>query len=79
MKKVLLVIAVLVLIAGCTKYASQEQLDELNARSGAVEALKSEIKSAQGEKADLTTEKEMLEDEIMKLEEEIAELEKKVK
>jgi len=79
MKKVLLVIAVLALIVGCTKYASQEQLDELNARSGAVEALKSEIKSAQEEKVDLADEVKMLEDEIMKLEEEVAELEKKVK
>lgn len=79
MKKVLLGIALIVLIAGCTTYASQEQMDELNARRDAVESLKMEIKGKQETKANMEEEVTMMEERIAELEEEIAELEEKLK
>ncbi|MEA1913112.1 MAG: hypothetical protein U9N06_04670 [candidate division WOR-3 bacterium] len=79
MKKALLVFAIFALMVGCTKYASQEQLDELQARKDAVESLKSEIKSAQEKKADLEDEKIARQEKVEELEKEIAELEEKTK
>lgn len=79
MRKVLLVIAILVLIVGCTRYASQEQLDELQARKDAVAALKTEVKDTQKDIADLMDEQKMKEDELAECKEKIAEIEIKIK
>lgn len=79
MRKVLLVIAILVLIVGCTRYASQEQLDELQAGKDAVAALKTEVKDTQKDIADLMDEQKMKEDELAKCKEKIAEIEIKIK
>ncbi|MCK4421059.1 hypothetical protein KAW18_14100 [candidate division WOR-3 bacterium] len=76
MKKVLLGIAMLAMIVGCTKYASQEQLDELQAREDAVTSLKEEVKDMQTEKASLIDEKADKEATIEELETEISNLEK---
>lgn len=79
MRKVLLVVAILALIVGCTRYASQEQLDELQARKDAVAALKTEVKDTQKDIADLMDEQKMKEDELAKCKEKIAEIEIKIK
>lgn len=79
MRKVLLVIAILALIVGCTRYASQEQLDELQVRKDAVAALKTEVKDTQKDIADLMDEQKMKEDELAKCKEKIAEIEIKIK
>ncbi|TEU01036.1 MAG: hypothetical protein E3J23_01215 [Candidatus Stahlbacteria bacterium] len=79
MRKVLLVIAILVLIVGCTRYASQEQLDELQVRKDAVAALKTEVKDTQKDIADLMDEQKMKEDELAECKEKIAEIEIKIK
>ena len=79
MRKVLLVIAILVLIVGCTRYASQEKLDELQARKDAVAALKTEVKDTQKDIADLMDEQKMKEDELAECKEKIAEIEIKIK
>jgi len=79
MRKVLLVIAILALIVGCTRYASQEQLDELQARKDAVAALKTEVKDTQKDIADLMDEQKMKEDELAECKEKIAEIEIKIK
>ena len=79
MKKFIVVLVVLALLVGCTRYASQEQLDELEAREGAVESLKTQVKDTQKEKGDLMGEIEMKEDELEECEEKIAEIEKKIK
>lgn len=79
MRKVLLVIAILALIVGCTRYASQEQLDELQAREDAVAALKTEVKDTQKDIADLMDEQKMKEDELAECKEKIAEIEIKIK
>jgi len=78
MKKVILVMIVFALMFGCTRYASQEQLDELNALEEAVDALEAQVKDAQMEKAELMDNIEMKEDELMECEEKIAEIEKKI-
>jgi septal ring factor EnvC (AmiA/AmiB activator) len=78
MKKVILVMIVLALMFGCTRYASQEQLDELNTMEEAVEALEAQVKDAQMEKSDLMDKIEMKEEELMDCEEEISEIEKKI-
>ncbi len=78
MKKVILVMIVLALMFGCTRYASQEQLDELNALEEAVSTLEAEVKDAQTEKADLMDKIEMKEEELMNCEEKVAEIEKKI-
>lgn len=78
MKKVILVMIVLVLMFGCTRYASQEQLDELNALEEAVSTLEAEVKDAQTEKADLMDKIEMKEEELMNCEEKVAEIENKI-
>jgi len=78
MKKVILVMIVFALMFGCTRYASQEQLDELNALEEAVDALEVQVKDAQMEKAELMDNIEMKEDELMECEEKIAEIEKKI-
>lgn len=79
MRKVLLVIAILALIVGCTRYASQEQLDELQAREDAVAALKTEVKDTQKDIADLMDEQKMKEDELAECKEKITEIEIKIK
>ncbi|MCK4571527.1 hypothetical protein KAT89_01215 [candidate division WOR-3 bacterium] len=79
MRKVLLVIAILALIVGCTRYASQEQLDELQVRKDAVAALKTEVKDTQKDIADLMDEQKMKEDELAECKEKIAEIEIKIK
>ncbi|MCK4321547.1 hypothetical protein KAX08_03390 [candidate division WOR-3 bacterium] len=79
MRKVLLVIAILALIVGCARYASQEQLDELQLRKDAVAALKTEVKDTQKDIADLMDEQKMKEDELAKCKEKIAEIEIKIK
>jgi peptidoglycan hydrolase CwlO-like protein len=73
------VIAILALIVGCTRYASQEQLDELQARKDAVAALKTEVKDTQKDIADLMDEQKMKEDELAECKEKIAEIEIKIK
>jgi len=79
MKKLILAIAIFALMAGCTKYASQEQLDELQARKEAVAALKSDVKDAQKEKVNLMDEKRVKEERIAELKEGISELEEKLR
>lgn len=79
MRKVLLVIAILALIVGCTRYASQEQLDELQVRKDAVAALKTEVKDTQKDIADLMDEQKMKEDELAECKEKIAEIEIKIR
>ncbi len=78
MKKVILVMIVLALMFGCTRYASQEKLDELNALEEAVSTLEAEVKDAQTEKADLMDKIEMKEEELGNCEEKVAEIEKKI-
>ncbi|MEJ2354771.1 MAG: LysM domain-containing protein, partial [candidate division WOR-3 bacterium] len=69
----------ILLMVGCTQYASQEQMDELAARELAVEGLRSEVAEAEGTLSDLEMEKSDKESELSELETDVAELREKVR
>ena len=79
MRKILLGLVTILLMVGCTQYASQEQMDELAARELAVEGLRSEVEEAEGTLSDLEMEKADKEDELSGLETDVAELREKVR
>jgi nucleoid-associated protein YgaU len=79
MKKFLVVLVTIVLMVGCTQYASQEQMDELAARELAVEGLRAEVADAEGTLSDLEMEKADKETTLSELETDVAELKEKVR
>lgn len=78
MKKLLVGVLAILLMVGCTQYASQEQMDELAARELAVNGLKAEVADAEGTLSDLEMEKADNEAKLSELETEVAELKEKV-
>ena len=78
MKKLLVGVLAILLIAGCTQYASQEQMEELAAREQAVNALRAEVEDAEGTLSDLEMSKSDNEATLNDLEAEVAELQEKV-
>jgi len=79
MRKFVLGLVAILLMVGCTQYASQEQMDELAARELAVEGLRSEVAEAEGTLSDLEMEKADKESELSELETDVAELREKVR
>jgi nucleoid-associated protein YgaU len=79
MKKFLLGLVAILLMVGCTQYASQEQMDELAARELAVEGLRSEVAEAEGTLGDLQMEKSDKGAKLSELETDVAELRDKVR
>ena len=79
MKKLLVGVLAIILMVGCTQYASQEQMDELAAREQAVNGLKSEVADAEGTLSDLQMQKSDNDAELSELEAEVAELREKVR
>ena len=79
MRKFVLGLVAILLMVGCTQYASQEQMDELAARELAVEGLRSEVAEAEGTLSDLEIEKSDKESELSELETDVAELREKVR
>jgi nucleoid-associated protein YgaU len=79
MRKFVLGLVAILLMVGCTQYASQEQMDELAARELAVEGLRSEVAEAEGTLSDLEMEKSDKESELSELETDVAELREKVR
>jgi nucleoid-associated protein YgaU len=79
MRKVLLGLVAILLMVGCTQYASQEQMDELAAREEAVMALRSEVADAEGDLSGLEMEKADNETKLSELETDVAELREKVR
>ncbi|MEJ2568207.1 MAG: LysM peptidoglycan-binding domain-containing protein [candidate division WOR-3 bacterium] len=79
MKKFLLGLVAILLMVGCTQYASQEQMDELAARELAVEGLRSEVAEAEGTLGDLQMEKSDKGAKLSELETDVAELREKVR
>jgi nucleoid-associated protein YgaU len=78
MKKLLVGVLAILLMVGCTQYASQEQMEELAAREQAVNALRSEVEGAEGTLSDLEMDKSDNEARLSELEAEVAELQEKV-
>jgi nucleoid-associated protein YgaU len=79
MKKLLVGVLSILLMVGCTQYASQEQRDELAARELSVNELKDEVSDAQGNLSDLEMKKSDNEVKLSELETEVAELREKVR
>jgi len=79
MKKLLVGVLAIVLMVGCTQYASQEQMDELTAREQAVNGLRSEVTDAEGTLSDLGIQKADNDAILSELETEVAELKEKVR
>jgi nucleoid-associated protein YgaU len=79
MKKLLVGVFSILLMVGCTQYASQEQMDELSAREQAVIGLRAEVADAEGSLSDLEMEKSDNEAKLNELETEVAELREKVR
>jgi len=79
MKKILVGIMTILLLVGCTQYASREQMDELAARELAVNGLRSEVADAEGTLSNLEMEKSDKETKLGELETGIAELREKVR
>jgi nucleoid-associated protein YgaU len=79
MKKVLVGLVTILLMIGCTHYASQEQMDELAARELAVEGLRAEVANAEGTLSDLDMAKTDKEAKLIELETDVAELKEKVR
>jgi nucleoid-associated protein YgaU len=78
MKKLLVGVLAILLMVGCTQYASQEQMDELAAREQAVNGLRAEVEDAEATLSDLEMEKSDNEVRLGELETEVAELKEKV-
>jgi nucleoid-associated protein YgaU len=78
MKKLLVGVLAILLIVGCTQYASQEQMEELAAREQAVNGLRAEVEDAEETLSDLEMEKSDNEARLGELETEVAELKEKV-
>ncbi len=79
MKKLLVGVLSILLMVGCTQYASQEQMDELAARELSVNELRDEVADAQGNLSDLEMEKSDNEAKLSELENDVAELREKVR
>jgi len=79
MKKFFVVVVTILLMVGCTQYASREQMDELSAKESAVEGLRAEVADAEGTLSDLETEKADKETKLGELETDVAELKTKVR
>ncbi len=79
MKKLLVGVLSILLMVGCTQYASQEQRDELAAREQAVIGLRAEVADAEGSLSDLEMEKSDNEAKLSELETEVADLREKVR
>ena len=79
MKKLLVGVLTILLMVGCTQYASQEQMDELAAREQAVDGLRAEVEDAEGTLSDLEMEKSDNEVKLGELVTEVAELKEKVR
>jgi len=79
MKKLLVGVLAILLMVGCTQYASQEQMDELAAREQAVNGLRSEVTDAEGNLSDLGMKKSDNEATLNELETDVAELKVKVR
>jgi nucleoid-associated protein YgaU len=79
MKKLLVGVLAIILMVGCTQYASQEQMDELAAREQAVNGLRSEVADAEGNLSDLQIQKADNDAELSGLEADVAELREKVR
>ena len=78
MKKLLVGVLAILLMVGCTQYASQEQMEELAAREQAVNGLRAEVEDAEGTLSDLEMAKSDNETTLSELEAEVAELQEKV-
>jgi len=78
MKKLLVGVLAILLMVGCTQYASQEQMEELAAREQAVNGLRAEVGDAEGTLSDLEMTKSDNEATLSDLEAEVAELQEKV-
>lgn len=78
MKKLVVGVLPILLMVGCTQYASQEQVDELAARELAVNGLRAEVADAEETLSDLEMEKDDNEAKLSELETEVAELKEKV-
>jgi nucleoid-associated protein YgaU len=78
MKKLLVGVLAILLMVGCTQYASQEQMEELAAREQAVNGLRSEVADAEETLSDLEMEKSDNEAMLSELEMEVSELREKV-
>ena len=78
MKKLVVGVLAILLMVGCGKYASQEQMDELAARELAVNGLRAEVADAEGTLSDLEMEKSDNEAKLSELETEVTELKEKV-
>jgi len=79
MKKFLVGITAIMLMFGCTQYASREQMDELTARESAVNGLRAEVANAEGTLSDLEMEEANKEARLNELETDVAELKKKIR
>jgi nucleoid-associated protein YgaU len=78
MKKLLVGVLGILLMIGCTQYASQEQMEELAAREQAVNGLRTEVVEAQETLSDLEMDKSDNEAKLSGLEAEVSELREKV-
>lgn len=78
MKKLLVGVLAILLLVGCTQYASKEQMDELAARELAVNGLRAEVADAEETLSDLEMQKADNEAKLSELETEVAELKQKV-
>ncbi len=78
MKKLLVGVLAILLMIGCTQYASQEQMDELAAREQAVNGLRAEAEDAEATLSDLEMEKSDNGARLSELETEVAELKEMV-
>jgi len=79
MKKLLVGVLAILLMVGCTQYASQEQMDELAAKEQAVEGLRSEVADAEGNLSELETQQTENDARLSELEAEVGELREKVR
>jgi nucleoid-associated protein YgaU len=79
MKKLLVGVLAILLMVGCTQYASQEQMDELAAKEQAVEGLRSEVADAEGNLSELETQQSENDARLSELEAEVGELREKVR
>ncbi len=79
MKKFFVVVVTILLMVGCTQYASREQMDELAAKELAVEGLRAEVADAEGALSDLEMDKADKETKLDELETDVAELKTKVR
>jgi hypothetical protein len=79
MKKLLVGVLAILLMVGCTQYASKEQMDELAAREQTVIGLRAEVEDTEGTLSDLEMKKADDEVRLDELETDVAELREKVR